>query len=308
MQPRLLLSLLISLGMIQPALAKAKDTQSISGNSGIAVNAKGNVNLTVIQKFADYQALQQEVDKAKQRYARHPDDVSLSEELQQVEKNLVNFTRDLLKLAEDIQKISFNSKRDKAAKRLFELGDYAAARNALNSKEMAQEQQALLDEQQRLQQHQAENAAKLNDSAEEFILKAKLTALYYSLGEQRIPQTRQFFESALKSGRTPERLFAYAFFLQENNQFADAERYYREALSTYRTLAKDNPSVYLPKLANVLQGLGEAYLNWQQPKQAVPYFQEAAEILAPFAKQAPEVFGEKQEYIEQLLQQARAAK
>ena len=198
MKPRLLLSLLISLGMIQPAFAKAKakDTQSIRDNSGIAVNANGNVNLTVIQKSAGYQALQQEVDKAKQRYANHLDDVSLSDELQQAEKNLANFTRDLLKLAEDIQKVSFNSQRGKEAKRLFELGKYAEARNALNTQAMEQDQQALLDEQQRLQHHQAENAAKLNDSAEEFILKAKLTAIDYSLGEQRIPQTRQFFELA----------------------------------------------------------------------------------------------------------------
>jgi hypothetical protein len=50
------------------------------------------------------------------------------------------------------------------------------------------------------------------------LLKAKLTAIDYSL-PNRIEQTSQFFEAALKSARTPDNIFAYARFLQDNNQF-----------------------------------------------------------------------------------------
>jgi tetratricopeptide (TPR) repeat protein len=85
---------------------------------------------------------------------------------------------------------------------------------------------------------------------------------------------------------------------------AEAENLFKEALDSYCQLAKDNPTVYLPYV-NTLGAFGLAYLNWQEPQQALIYLQEAATILEPFAKQAPELFAEKHAYTLKLIAQAK---
>ena len=47
-----------------------------------------------------------------------------------------------------------------------------------------------------------------------------------------------------------------------------------------------------------------AYLGWELPEKAKPLLQEAAQLLSPFAKQLPRVFGDKQAYILLLAAQA----
>jgi len=57
--------------------------------------------------------------------------------------------------------------------------------------ELAQEQDNLLARQQHLNAQQAELQAALDDKANEYLLLAKLRAIDYSLGEQRIGKTRE---------------------------------------------------------------------------------------------------------------------
>lgn len=316
------------------------------GNYNTQIN-----DFKIIQQSTDYQTLKQVVDKARRNIEKLPDDSDFIAELQQAEKNLENFTRDILKLVEEINKIPLNSERGKRAKLYFEQGDYQAVREILDAKEMRQEKQALLKKKEQAKKLDEEASAQLNDLAEEYILKARLFALHYQLGDQRIPQTRQLFEEALEIGRTPERLFAYAYFLQINNQFIDTEALYQEALTIFRELAIANPAVYLYHaaatlinlgnlvqadsirryeaeknyqealriarnlvkgdpdaylyhVAVILDSLGSSFLNWQQPKKALPYLQEATELLTLLADQAPLVFGENLNSTKQLLQQA----
>ena len=66
--------------------------------------------------------------------------------------------------------------------------------------------------------------------------------------------------------------------------------------------------VYLPYVANTLLAFGGSYLDWGEPAQALPLLQESAELFAPFAQQAPNVFGEKYDLVLQLIEQAKAAK
>jgi type II secretory pathway pseudopilin PulG len=73
---------------------------------------------------------------------------------------------------------------------------------------------------------------------------------------QTVSPKQSFFEKSLTSARTPDNLFAYADFLQDNNQFKASEQTYQEALSAYRKLAADNPAVYLPNVATTLNNLG----------------------------------------------------
>ena len=74
----------------------------------------------------------------------------------------------------------------------------------------------------------------------------------------------------------------------------EAEGYFQEALKIKRELAKDNPAVFMPNVANTLSALGLAQLQWQDKQQARVSLQEAADMLRPYAQQAPGVFGDKQ--------------
>lgn len=411
-----------------------------------------------IQQTADYKTLKEKVEKAKRNASKLPGDPDFIEELQRAEEDLENFTQGIIKLVEEINRIPLNSERGKKARVYFEIGDYQAARDALDEKEMGEEKLALLKKGEQLKKQEEEYKTQLNDLAADYILKAKLTALAYQLGDERIPQTRQYFEAALELARTPEHLFEYALFFQERNQLSDSERLYaealkiyrdlaknkpteyllyvamtlnnlgiviagdssrrdeakkiyeeaietyliyssayvkynptlglppnymhmlttlnnlrlllvaddngrdniveqrcrellhllkwevknnpamfqpdlamtlsnlgslvaadssrrveaeklfQEALKTYRSLVKNDPAIYLPIIANTLNAFGNAYLNWQQLSEALPYLQEAAEIFTICAQQDPEVFGRKLAIVQEQLQQAQNAK
>ncbi|PIE02046.1 MAG: hypothetical protein CSA79_00210 [Thiothrix nivea] len=75
---------------------------------------------------------------------------------------------------------------------------------------------------------------------------------------------------------------------------SETESLYNEALTIRRELAKDSPQVYLPDVANTLGAYGLAYFQWELPNKAKPLLMEATQILSPFAKQLPTVFGDKQ--------------
>lgn len=126
---------------IQLTWAKPEQSQqqTIQNNTGTAINALGNVDITIIQKSTDYQDLKQNVDKAKRNIAKLPHDPDFIKELQQSEKNLNDFIEGVRKLLADIDKISINSERGIKAREYFEKGDYQAARDALDEKEMDEE-------------------------------------------------------------------------------------------------------------------------------------------------------------------------
>jgi hypothetical protein len=288
---------LVFVGML--LLAACGDKQEVSQNSGgdfspnqvAGRDAIQNVTVNNYQKSQDYQDLLAKRDDARENVQKYPDDAKFRQVLTTAEQNLENFKRDVLKLAEEINKFPLNTERLKQAVALFNAQQYAEARKVLDAGEITQEQDALLEKQQRLQEEQATITAQLDDKANEWLLKAELTAIDYSLGDQRIAQTSGYFEKALKSGRIPDRLFAYAKFLQDNNQYRAAETLYTEALNSYRQLAKDNPAVYLPDVAMTLNNLGILVkADSQRRKEAETLYTEALNSYRQLAKDNPAVY------------------
>lgn len=269
-----------------------------------AVNENKDAS-TNIYKTPEYLELKQEVVEAqsdveqeRKNIEKYPDDASFRESLLRKEKKLaeswkklVDFERDVLKLAEEINKIPLNSERGKKAKEYFEQGNYQAARDILNEKEMSDEKNALLKKRERLRKQEEENKAYLDNLAAEYIFKAKLTAINYQLNEERIPQTRQYFEEALELARTPKYLFEYALFLQQHNQFSDSEKLYQEALTICRELAKANPAVYLSDVAMTLNNLGILVkADSGRRDEAEKLYQEALKTYRELAKANPAVY------------------
>ena len=288
---------LVFVGML--LLAACGDKQEVSQNSGgdfspnqvAGRDAIQNVTVNNYQKSQDYQDLLAKRDDARENVQKYPDDAKFRQVLTTAEQSLEGFKRDVLKLAEEINKFPLNTERLKQAVALFNAQQYAEARKVLDAGEITQEQDALLAKQQRLQEEQATITAQLDDKANEWLLKAQLTAIDYSLGDQRIAQTSGYFEKALKSGRTPKRLFAYAKFLQDNNQYRAAETLYTEALSILRELAKDNPAVYQSYVAMTLNNLGILVAaDSQRRKEAETLFTEVLSSYHELAKDNPVVY------------------
>ncbi len=145
MKLHLLTSLILVFGCIQLIWAKPEQQQQIIQNTtGTAINALGNIDLTIVQQATDYQDLKQKVDQAKRNIQKLPNDPDFLKELQQAEKNLTDFIEGIRKLLADIDKIPLNNERGIRAKAYFEKGKYQAARDALDEKEMNDEKNALL--------------------------------------------------------------------------------------------------------------------------------------------------------------------
>ena len=123
-------------------------------NSG-EIKAGGNVHLgDVIHNFyhsTSYQDMEKRREKLQQQAARYPDDADFRQDLAQLLREMEDFKRDVLKLAEDFQRIPLNTARLKLAKQHFDAGEYVQARAVLDAESITQEQDALLDKQQRLQ-------------------------------------------------------------------------------------------------------------------------------------------------------------
>lgn len=180
---------------------------SVSGNIELqgSVDAQGNVHVghQIVHNYylsIDWQKLQQRLADALENYQNCPEHPKFTQQLQTLQNEIESFKRDVLKLAQDLQKITLNSERLKQAKAYFDQGDYEKARAVLDKDALEQEQDALLAEKNTVE-------AKLAANADEFMLLARITALNFDLGEERIPKACMAFENALKSERRSGILF-----------------------------------------------------------------------------------------------------
>jgi len=286
-------------------LVSADNTTITATNNQAEVYQAGrDITIQNLYKSLSYKALQQKQNNLQERHQitlkrlkSYPNDLSFQQEFKEIVNNLViinqqliDFKKDVFKLAEDFNKIPLNTERLKQAKSFFDQDEYQKARIILDAKAMQAELGSLLAKKQQLQQSSQENHQQLDDKANEYLLLAKLTAIDYSL-PNRIKQTKNYFELALKANRSLNILFEYGFFLQKNNQYQKANLIYQETLKGYRQLAKNNPEVYLPDVAGVLNNFailmsGES----RRHKEAEKLFQEALTIRRQLAKNNPEVY------------------
>ncbi|WP_298609094.1 hypothetical protein [uncultured Thiothrix sp.] len=122
---------------------------------------------------------------------------------------------------------TLTTERQQQAADYFKAKEDDKARAALDSNILTQEQHQLLIQITK----QPELQIRLAQNADEFFLLAQLTAIDYKLGDDRINKANSYFAQALKSGRNPEHLEAYALFSQKNQLLEQAEQLYTEALS-----------------------------------------------------------------------------
>jgi hypothetical protein len=270
------------------------------------INANGNVivgdnNTHINLKEADqYMAIEADIQKLNERFEntrvkaqKYPDDADFRIELLQIDEerirkqeDLETLKREVLKLADDFQRIPLNTERLRIAKRHFERGEFEAARAVLDAEKMGNELGALLSEKERLHRKMEENQQNLTDKANEYLILAHLTAIDFSLPDP-YKKTVEYFEQSLRAERNAENLFEYAKFLQEHNKSTSALRYYEEALQINRELAEENPSTYKSYVANTLNNLAILQETMYEHGDALANYEEALRIYRKLAEENP---------------------
>lgn len=82
----------------------------------------------------------------------------------------------------------------------------------------------------------------------------------------------------------------YARLLQIQNQFKEAEPIYEKSIKIIRKLAKDNPEVYLPKVALTLNNLGILYAATNKLEEAEGAYSEALKTYRSLADKNPAAY------------------
>ncbi|MEA3450513.1 MAG: tetratricopeptide repeat protein, partial [Bacteroidota bacterium] len=157
----------------------------------------------------------------------------------------------------------------------FLQGNVDAMLEKLNADKFTQNENELFERQKKERQQASQNR----------ILRAKGLIMKF-----RFDEAEENFQIAVDIEKTPENIFQYALFLQNQNQFTKAQPLYEEALEIYRELAKDNPRTYLPYVATTLNNLGELYRTNIDFKQAEPILKEALQIRRELAKENPRTY------------------
>jgi tetratricopeptide (TPR) repeat protein len=106
----------------------------------------------------------------------------------------------------------------------------------------------------------------------------------------RFERTCEYFEQSLKAAQTLENTFAYAYFLQEHNQFIAATPWYEEALRIRRRLAEANPQTYLPYVATTLNNLANLQQATNEFPAALEAYEEALRIYRRLTEANPQTY------------------
>lgn len=181
--------------------------------------------------------------------------LKISGQLNEARDQLKQFKDDVLRLAEIFTKIEVNTERLRIAKEHFEAGRLREADAILKAEELADDQTSLLTAKESKQEELHDIEEKLNNNANEYLVKARLKSLNYH-SDNRIEKTCEYFELALKSSRLTNILFEYALFLQDHKSLDKAQLLYEELLNTYLKLAPVNQQEYEPEMTKALNNLG----------------------------------------------------
>jgi len=263
-------------------------TARINADGNVIVGDGNNVTVINLKEAAQYKDIESEIqelnerfDKAKQKSIQYPDDpdfavdlINIDSKMSERRKELETLKQEVIKLAEDFARIPINSERLKKAKAHFERGEFAEARAVLDAEKMGQELDALLEQKETLNVKTQENQQNLSDKANEYLILARLTATDFELSA-RFEKTLEYFEQSLRAERNVESILAYAKFLNEHNQFNQAQPFYEEALEIYRRLNKETPYAYLSEMVNSLNYLASLYSLKEEYSQAKSLFEEA---------------------------------
>jgi tetratricopeptide (TPR) repeat protein len=259
-----------------------------------AIGDHAQVTQNIYVQSADYQRLVEQIRETQESLEDVPASkperrLKLAEKLQELKEQLEEFKGNVFKLYETFTKIEINTERLRQAKAHFDRGEFREADAVLKAEEMTEDLDQLIERERQLDRQRENVRDSREQIANEFLIKARLWATFYDQ-PNRLEQTCEYFEEALRAARTSENLFEYAKFLQEHYKLKLVEQLYQEALEIYRELAKQNPVTFLPSVATTLNNLAVLHSDINEIGSALSEHAEALEIRRELAKQNPTTF------------------
>jgi tetratricopeptide (TPR) repeat protein len=236
-------------------------TQHGTGNIGVQSVTNSNVNITqILANSYDYKNLTNQLETHQKLFARTPEDetqerLKISQNIAQLEAQITQFKQDVLRLAEEFNRIEINTDRLRRAKEHFEKGEIAAARAVFDSEreQMADENDRLVKEKER---YEKDVQPKLQHSSDEYYLWAFLERTAYD-NPNWLNDTCGYFECSINALATEDNVFEYALFLQNHNRFDQAELWYKKYLTDFAQADESKRATTLNNLAALHQAKNE---------------------------------------------------
>ncbi|MBF9253220.1 tetratricopeptide repeat protein [Pontibacter sp. 172403-2] len=242
----------------------------ISNVNGSVTFGDNSGNITnIYYSSAEYESrkikldkLNIEFEKLQEQKRSHPEVsyfitklIEVDSERTQIQKELDDFISGIKKILDEYQHFSDNTTgRLRLVNQHFEAGKLDEARAILDAEKMDEELNALLKQKERLSNSISENDVKLNDKANEFLIKAYLTSIDFTLLD-RFEKTRDYYQRSLSAARNGRNLSAFARFLYQHNQLQEALPLFIEASIIYSSLALTSQE-FLPDVALISNELG----------------------------------------------------
>jgi hypothetical protein len=229
------------------------------GNIGLQNISNSNVDITqILGKSFEYQNLCEQLETHEKLFALIPEDdlgerLKVSKKVNQFKDLIRQFKEDVLRLAEQFEKIEINSERIKQAKEFFDKGEIGEARAILEAdiEQMNDDHLYLIY---RREKFENEILPQLKNNSDEFYILALSKQTDYADADW-FANTCTYFEKSIAAFPVKKNVFQYALFLQNHNQFSKAESYYQKYLTDF------SDSIDLSDRAMTLNNLGNLHKN-----------------------------------------------
>jgi tetratricopeptide (TPR) repeat protein len=242
---------------------------------GVAQGAEVNITQVLAQSY-QYKDLVEQIELHKKLLSLTPENqiderLKISTKVNSLELQIEQFKKDVLRLAEQFERIEVNTDRLKRAKECFDKGEIAEARAIFEA-----ESEAMQNDQERLlakrNEYEEKILPKLKNSADEYLLSALLSITDYE-NPNRYRETIEKFELSIKSLETKENLFQYATLLMLLSHLQEAENIYE------RFLKKFSNELVGEEVVNVNTNLGLVYFQHHDLANAEKFLTQAYELL-----------------------------
>lgn len=263
------------------------DNQIEIVNKNISNSTVNNYATQVIGKSYEHNELLDQLKTQQKLFNLTPEDeqderLEISAKINELENRIKQFKDDVLRLAQQFNRIEINTDRLKSAKEFFDKGEIGEARAVLEMEleQMTDENTHLIKQREHFEQ---DVLPKLKANSEEFFILALSTQTNYA-NPNWFDDTCAYFERSIDAFATKDNTFQYAEFLQNHNKYDKAERYFQNCLNNFTSVV--SPA----QRALILNNLGVLYKNSNKIEKAFAAHNEALAIRQELAKQYPETY------------------
>jgi TolA-binding protein len=254
---------------------KTMENQLSINNENINNSTVTNNVTQILGKSIDYKELEYQLKTQQKLFNLTPEDeqqerLEISAKINELENRLKQFKDDVLRLAEQFNRIEINTDRLKRAKEHFDKGEIGESRAVLEMEleQMTDENNQLIKQRDNFEQ---DVLPKLKANAEEFLILALSTQSNYD-NPNWFKSTCDYFERSINADPTKNNIFEYAVFLFLHNKLNEAELNYQRYLTDFAAELSDS------QIVMTLNNLGILYKTLNEFEKALNVYEKVLTI------------------------------